>query len=129
MFSQKNTGVNGMKRSGIVASLVLLTAVLGLSCVALCADNSASENAKCTCFKMTYMMADGQNMTIDFYDPSCSGMCDENNTKMLYLDSAGRCDINGKSPFCQCGPNCPVGCTCLENLTLDSIVTALQGMM
>jgi hypothetical protein len=120
-----------MKRSGIVASLVLLiTATWGLSFIGFCADNTATDNACSTCFKMTYTAADGQNMTIDFYNPSCAGMCDENNTKILYLDSAGRCDINGeKSPFCQCGPNCPVGCTCLGNLTLDAIVTALQSMM
>lgn len=118
-----------MKQSGM-AVLMLLIAAMGLSIIACCADNSANETAKCTCFKMSYMAANGQNMTIDFYNPSCAGKCDDNNTKMLYLDSAGRCAINGeKSPFCQCGANCPVGCTCLQNLTLDSIVTALQKMM
>lgn len=127
LYGQTIPGVNGMKRSGMVASLVLL---IGLSCIGLCADDSANEKAKCTCFKMTYMTENGQNMTIDFYNPSCAGMCSKNNTEMLYLDSAGRCDVNGgKSPFCQCGPNCPVGCTCLQNLTMDAIVTALQGMM
>lgn len=113
-----------MKKSKIIASIALLfAAILGLSIIGFCAD-------ECKCFKMTYMMADGQNMTIDFYNPSCEGMCNEDNTEMLYLDSEGRCDINGeKSPFCQCGPNCPVGCTCLQNLTLDSIAAALQSMM
>ncbi|MDD1760407.1 MAG: hypothetical protein LUQ44_07360 [Methanothrix sp.] len=122
-----------MKRSAILALLALLLAVMGLSCTGLSADESVDDSAnatvECTCFKMTYMAEDGQNMTIDFYNPSCAGMCNENNTELLYMDSAGRCDINGKSPFCQCGPNCPVGCTCLENLTLDAIVTGLQSMM
>jgi len=118
-----------MKRMKALGFLVLLIAVIGLSSIGFCADNSANESAKCKCFKMTYTTADGKNMTVDFYNPSCTGMCDGNNTQMLYLDSSGRCDINGKSPFCQCGPNCPVGCTCLKNLTMDSIVTALQGMM
>jgi hypothetical protein len=70
------------------------------------------------------------NMTIDFYDPSCDGMCDINNTKMLYLDSKGYCHINGQmSPFCSCGPNCPLNCTCLKDIPLDSVVTTLEGMM
>ncbi|HQI92326.1 MAG TPA: hypothetical protein PLS48_11920 [Methanotrichaceae archaeon] len=118
-----------MKRSELVAlAALLIAAIWGVSFIGLCEDEAMND--ACKCFKMTYTTADGRNMTVDFYNQSCAGMCNENNTQMLYLDSAGTCTINGvHSPFCLCGPNCPVGCTCLQNLTMDFVVTTLQSMM
>ena len=118
-----------MSKSRIILALLVMFAI-GLTNIGFCQENAAAQAGKCTCFKMIYTTADGKNMTIDFYMPSCDGMCGTNNTQMLYMNSKGECKLNGqKSPFCQCGPNCPVGCTCLANLTLDSIVTTLEGMM
>jgi hypothetical protein len=119
-----------MSKARMTAVLVLLFACIGLAYIGCCDEkDTAGTSKECSCYKMIYTGADGKNLTLDIYGPSCN--CTENNTKLLYMDSKGHCLLNGEqSPFCKCNETMNMeNCTCLANLTLSDIVETLEKTM